>query len=239
MPPPVASYSSPLPARGIVLVADGAGGRPEAARAALDAARETGTPIYVSSFDWTHGVRRGVTDMTDVDHAREQGRRFAQHICQYRALNPGTPIYVLSYSAGTHVALEAARWLERDTLERMVLLAPAVSADYDLTHALAVSRQGVDAFTSTRDRLYLGLGTRMVGTADGKRGVPPAGRVGFDTPALDGPHAWLAGRLHQHPWESSVDWTGNTGRHAGSLQPEYFRHFVLPLLTTSLPSSLN
>jgi hypothetical protein len=70
-----------------------------------------------------------------------------------------------------------------------------------------------------------------VGTADGKRGVPPAGRVGFDMPPMSAPDVCLAQRLRQHPWEPSVAWTGNSGSHAGSLKPTYFRTFVLPLLT--------
>jgi hypothetical protein len=200
VPPPVLTYRPPLAARGMVLVADGAGGDPEAFDAAVTAVRQTGTPLCVRSFDWTHGRGRGVRDMTDGENARAQGRRLAQHIACYRAA---------------------------DSLERIVLLAPAVAADYDLRPALLTARQGVDAFTSERDRLVLGLGTRAVGTADGKRGVPPAGRVGFDAPPAD---ACLLTRLHQHPWDPSIAWTGNRGTHAGSLNPQYFRTLVLPLL---------
>jgi hypothetical protein len=139
----------------------------------------------------------------------------------------------VAYSAGTHVALEATRWLEPDSLQRVVLLAPAVAADYDLRPALAVARQGVDVFTSERDRFFLGLGPRMVGTADGKRGVPAAGRVGFDSPALSAADACLTARLRQHPWEPSVGWTGNRGNHSGSLTATYLRAYILPLLATS------
>lgn len=217
--------------RGIVLVADGAGGYPDASSAVASAVRESGAPLYVRCFEWTHETGVGLSDLTDVAHARAQARCLAEHVCQYRTTNPQLPIYVLGYSAGTHVVLEATRWLEPNSLERVVLLAPAVSADYDLRQALAVARQGVDVFTSTRDRFYLGLGTRVVGTADGKRGVPPAGRVGFDMPPMTGADMCLAQRLRQHPWEPSVGWSGNKGNHSGSLQPAYLRAYVLPLLT--------
>src|SRR5206468_13121931 len=129
------------------------------------------------------------------------------------------------------VALEATRCLEPDSLERIILLAPAVSADYDLRPALVAARSGIDVFTSKRDRLYLGLGPRLVGTADGKFFVPPAGRVGFDPPPLSATDAALAERLRQHPWESSMAWTGNLGTHAGTLNAAYFRAYVLTLLT--------
>jgi pimeloyl-ACP methyl ester carboxylesterase len=233
VPRPTVAYRLSEPPKGIVLVADGAGGVPEALHALEEAVKETRAPLYIRSFDWTHGQGRGVRDMADAEHSRAQGRRLAAEIAWYRGACPSTPVYVLAYSAGTHVALEAARWLPPDSLERIVLLAPAVAADYDLRPPLAAARQGVDAFTSDRDRFYLGIGTRVVGTADGKNGVPPAGRVGFDVPPVAGPtDACLLRRLRQHPWEPSVAWSGNTGTHSGSLAPQYFRAYVLPLLTT-------
>jgi hypothetical protein len=43
-------------------------------------------------------------------------------------------------------------------------------------------------------------------------------------------HRALAARLHQHPWDSSVAWTGNNGGHNGALRPKYLRSYILPLL---------
>jgi len=221
----------PEPLRGMVLVVEGAGGFKEASNALADAVAKCQAPLCVRSFTWTHGIGRGVADMTDVEHARAQGQRLAAEIGALRATCPEMPIYVVAYSAGAHVALEAAHCLEPNSLERIVLLAPAVSADYDLRPALSAARQGVDAFTSKRDRLYLGLGVRVVGTADGKRHVPAAGRVGFDMPCSIDSDAGLANRLHQHPWDRGAVWTGNLGDHAGSLRPAHLRTYVLPLLT--------
>jgi hypothetical protein len=224
-PTRVTSSSPPVAPRGIVVVVDGAGGSPDAANSLTALVKETGTPLAIRSFAWSHGLGLGVLDMTDVEHSRESGRRLAFKIAAYR--QSGLPIYIVAYSAGAHVALEATRLLEPNSLERIVLLAPAVAADYDLGPALASARQGVDVFTSSRDRLYLGLGTRVTGTADGKAGVAPAGRVGFDPPA-DGE---LAGRLRQHPWDSSIAWTGNNGNHSGTVGRTYLRAFILPLIT--------
>ncbi len=128
------------------------------------------------------------------------------------------------------VALTSAQWLPSDSLERMVLLAPAVSADFDLRRALAASRLSVDVFTSERDTFWLGLGTAVVGTADGKLGAPAAGRVGFDAPRINPAEAALLNRLRQHPWDRNVAWTGNLGDHTGTLQPAYLKAYVLPLL---------
>jgi hypothetical protein len=88
-------------------------------------------------------------------------------------------------------------------------------------------------FSSERDRFWLGLGTRVFGTTDGRH-EPAAGRSGFAPPALCPAETALAARLHQHPWEACVRWTGNQGGHTGSLSPAFLKAYVLPLL---LPAS--
>ena len=161
--------------------------------------------------------------MTDIGHARAQAYRLAGQVNWYRTNYPDEPLYVIAHSAGTMVALEATQWLAPDSIERIILLAPAVSSDYDLRRALVTARLGVDVFASERDRFWFG-------TADGKRGGPAAGRVGFDAPALVPSEAALASRLRQHPWDPSVAWTGNLGAHSDSLRSAYLKAYVLPLL---------
>jgi pimeloyl-ACP methyl ester carboxylesterase len=214
--------------RGIVLVLPGAGGNDRAATLIADAVAERGLSLYVRSFDWTHGGL-GLADVTDAPYARCQGRQLAQQILSYRQTCPNLPIYVVGYSAGTAAALAAADWLPANTLERILLLAPAVSACYDLSKPLASARSGVDVFYSERDRFWLGLGIGLVGTTDGKQG-PAAGRVGFGFAALANCDPVLAARLRQYPWTEQVAWTRNEGEHSGSLRPIYLKTYVVPLL---------
>ena len=230
-PPRVANYKLPFPPQGIVLVVEGSGGSAEASKALSAAVDQANLPLHVRSFDWTHGRTLGIADVTDLDHSRAEAGRLAALVPRYQRAFPETPIYIVAFSAGAQVALEANKYLEPNGLERIVLLAPAVSAEYDLRKSLTVARQGVDAFTSERDFLYLGLGTGLLGTADGRLSADAAGRVGFDMPLMTGADLHLANRLHQHPWDSSVSWTGNTGRHSGSLRPAFLRAYVLPLLS--------
>ena len=222
-----------------MFVADGAGGNQNASLSIAAVSDQLRLPLYVRSFDWTHGQGRGLADVMDFDYARCQGRLLAEGVCRYRRAYPGVPIYLVGFSAGCTVTLAAAEQLPPDTLERVVLLAPSVSAGYDLRGALASARQGVDAFTSERDRFYLGFGTTVIGTSDGKRG-DAAGRVGFCPPVLSPSESWLAGRLRQHPWNQGAAWTGNEGAHSDSLQPAYLKAYVLPLLTTATrPATTN
>jgi hypothetical protein len=228
---PIASNRLPERPRGLVLVLDGAGGYPEATGALTSVVQRDRVPLRVIPFEWTHGIGRPFADMTDVEHARAQASQLAADIRHYRAVMPTTPISLVGYSAGTHVVLEATKGLEPDALERIVLLAPAVAADYDLAPAAARARHGIDVFTSRRDQLFLGLGTAFVGNADGTTGAPTAGRVGFDLPPLAGSQGVIAQRIRQHPWEPGVAWTGNLGGHSGTLRREYLRAFVVPLLS--------
>jgi pimeloyl-ACP methyl ester carboxylesterase len=230
LPKPVESRAPPCAARGIVFVADGAGSSQVAAHSITAVTDQLRLPLHVRSFDWNHGQGLGLADVVDVAYARCQGQLLAEEVSRFRVAYPGVPIYLVGFSAGCTVTLTAAERLPPNTLERIVLLAPSVSAGYDLRGALASARQGLDVFTSERDRFYLGLGTAVVGTSDGKR-ESAAGRVGFCPPELSPSEMWLSGRLRQHPWDERVAWTGNEGGHTGSLQPAYLKAYVLPLLT--------
>jgi hypothetical protein len=228
-------YSPPVPPRGIVLVLDGAGGYTTASSAVATAAEQARLPLYVRSFDWSLGRLRPLADMRDQEHSRCQGEALAAEVSRYHVSYPGIPVYLVGFSAGSVVVLTAAERMPVDSLERIVLLAPAVSAGYDIRRALASARGGMDVFTSQRDRLWLGLGTGVVGTADGTRD-PAAGRVGFQPPPLCPGETGLAGRLRQHPWDCAVAWTGNEGGHSGTLSQAYLKAYVLPLLSPGQPA---
>ena len=229
VPVRVESHAPPCEARAIVIVVDGAGSTQSASRCFASAVDELRLPLYVRSYDWTHGFGFGLADVVDRSYSRCQGQHLAEEIVQYQKLHPGVPIYVVAYSAGSAVALAATDSLPPDTLERVVLLAPAVSTEYDLRRTLASARQGVDVFISERDRVWLGMGTAIVGTAAGPR-TAAAGRVGFRTPAVLPGEEALAARLRQHPWTTTAAAAGHDGGHAGALAPVFLRAKVLPLL---------
>jgi hypothetical protein len=227
-----ARFESRLPpglSRGEVIVAGGAGGRQDPAAAIADAADDACLGLHVRSFDWCHGMGRALADVSDADHARRQGRRLAAEVRRCLAERPGNGVSLVGYSAGCAVVLAAAEELPADSLDRIVLLAPAVSPCHDLRRALASARRGIDVFVSERDWLLLGLGTSITGTPDGGRG-PAAGRGGFCPPALAPGQEALAGRLRQHAWHPCVEWTGNRGGHAGAVAPAFVRAYVVPLL---------
>src|SRR5262249_22767887 len=137
-----------------------------------------GLPLCVEMVPWSHGYGRGLADQMDYDHARTEGACLAGQILARRQNCPGGPIYLVAHSAGSAVVLAAAEALPPNSVDGIVLLAPSVSADYDVRPALRCARHGVDVFCSERDVLFLGLGVSLVGTAD-RHWSAAAGRVGF------------------------------------------------------------
>src|SRR5262245_8641920 len=175
--PPPGAVAAPAP-RGVVFCADGAGGFGTTSAALQSAVAEQGVALEVRPVVWTHGFGRMVSDQVGCGRARTAGRQLAGEVVAWRQRHPGKPVYLVGHSAGSQVVLAAAECLPAGAVERVVLLAPSVSAEYDLRPALARTAQGVDAFYSGRDWVALGLGVGLVGTAD-RCWAPAAGRVGF------------------------------------------------------------
>jgi pimeloyl-ACP methyl ester carboxylesterase len=187
-----------------------------------------GIPLHVERVRWSHGRGRILADQVDACNVEVEGRRLAASVAAWRASCPSWPVYLVGHSAGCAVVLSAAEALPPGSVERVVLLAPAVSADYDLRPTLACARRGVDVFTSCKDWWALGVGTRLLGTTD-RRWAPAAGRVGF-RPVLGCPtDAELYRKLHEHPWDPAVAWSGNRGGHYGTYTTAYLDAYVLPL----------
>jgi hypothetical protein len=219
------------PARGVVFVADGAGGSDSTSVAVVDAIAEGGLPFRVERFEWTHGNGRVAADHFDRPHSECEARNLATKITHLVCCNPRPEVYILSHSAGAGVALYAANWLPPDSINRIILLAPSVATDYDLRPALRCAREGVDAFYSRRDRMVLGVATTLFGTTDRQWGTAAAGRVGFQPCPTATDETLLFNRLHQHPWEPAMRASDNRGGHYDSYERRFLHAYVLPLLS--------
>jgi pimeloyl-ACP methyl ester carboxylesterase len=222
-PPPV-----PGPG-GIVFVTDGAGNFQAASRSLRKVLAKEHSPLNVFTYPWSHGFLCILPDQLDGTHARAEGQKLAGVISDFQQNYPDAPVSLVGHSAGCLVALTAAECLPPGSLERVVLLAPSVSADYDLRPALRAVRANVEVFYSTSDFLYLGLWVRILGTVD-RRWTPAGGLVGFRPHVETFEDAVLYSKLRQHSWLPKDRLTGNQGGHYGAYQPGYLRSRVVPLL---------
>jgi hypothetical protein len=225
--PRVSQYPLPAPPRAMVLVLDGAGGTEITGKTLETVVHDQGLPLAVVPYTWTHGWGRFLADQGDADHLDSQAEAFARYVLATRAENPGLPINVLTFSAGSGVVTRAARLVPPDTFERVVMLAPAIASNTDIRPLLVASRRGVDAFTSNRD-VFLALGTAVYGTTGGARGSA-AGFCGFE-PVVSSQADVLLYRtkLRQYAWTPDLLSTGHTGLHNGPHQPCFMLQFVVP-----------
>ncbi|MCI0456083.1 MAG: hypothetical protein L0Z62_03765 [Gemmataceae bacterium] len=217
------------PAQGIVFVANGSGDFRTLSRTLTQAVAEERLPLAVEPVLWSHGHGRYILDHINHCHHIEMGRRLAVQVAAYRRHYPWLRIYLVGHSAGTAVVLAAAEHLPPGTVDRILLLSPSVSPDYDLRLALACAREGIDAFVSEHDRVILGLAMRVVGTADRKWG-PAAGQVGFRPVVATATDSTMYCRLRVRHWHPSQNWTGHYGGHYGNSRVNFLRAAVLPLL---------
>jgi hypothetical protein len=213
----------------VLFVADGAGDFQATSKAVRDTAAADGWPLDVHTVVWSHGYLRILADHTDYASARARGRDLAALVLTQRQARPDLPVSLMAHSDGSAVVLAAAEDLPPDTLDRIVLLAPAVSSDYDVRPALRATRGGVDVFYSRNDRLWLGLFSAMVGSVDDPGEARVAGRFGFEPPAVLPEDVPLYGKLHQYAWNPTLEQVGHDGGHFGAYQSGHLRRFVLPL----------
>jgi len=127
---------------------------------------------------------RIIKDLTNRDTNRKKASELASVLRNYRLQFPDTSFIWLPKSAGTAIALWAMTELEPLTLDRVVLLSPAVSPVFPwMTHC---ERHGRMSTLSVAGRcLFLDWGTSLFGTADGVYGRS-AGLVGLQETARMG-----------------------------------------------------
>lgn len=215
----------------VLVVVDGVGGFQFAVLAVRRALRMCGSSLATVMFKWQLGPPGQIfTDLMWLRRNRLIGCRFARRLRGLRRAHPHARIHVLAVSGGAGIAVFACERLAgRRVVETLVLACPALSPRYNLGPALRAVRRAY-ALVSERDRVILGLGTRILGTTD-RRFVAAAGQVGFHTPDDASPADRRAyDRLGQVRWSPALRAIGCYGGHPGFLAVGFLRVHLLPLL---------
>jgi len=208
--------------RGLTLVLPGIEGRGHLNRNIRNGLADGGVPTAIRIHDWTLGPMMVLANQTLETRARRKGEELAREICRYRVLRPGRPVFLVAHSGGGAVALFAAEALPPDaSVDTIILLGPSISPEYDLTGALARVDNRIINYYSPLDRAFLGVGTWVFGTLDGRHSSS-AGRVGFTRPPE---------RLKQITWDESMRLSGNEGGHTDWADRRFVRDYVAPQLT--------
>jgi pimeloyl-ACP methyl ester carboxylesterase len=151
----------------------------------------------------------------------------AAEIAEWRRANPDTPFYLVGYSGGGGmVTLVTAALPDDVSIDRLVLVAPAISPDYPLEReVLPHVREHVVSYASERD-LQVGWGTRTFGTID-RKNTASAGAIGFAAP-----HE----RLLEYRWSAADLAVGHAGNHLAYLSGRWQAAKLLPALDPSVSS---
>ncbi|ODT99126.1 MAG: hypothetical protein ABS79_04895 [Planctomycetes bacterium SCN 63-9] len=223
---------------GLVMMADGVGGLDLCGTALRYVLGSLGSKLAVSVVPWGHGFGRWHADLTRVENRDAWARAIANAAGRFREEHPNSPIFLVAKSGGSGVMIRALEYAPPDCIDRVILLAPALSPSYDLSAALRGVRREVYVFWSPLDVVILGAGTRIFGTIDRVRSVS-AGLVGFRPPrkqsskvVIEAASAEDQGylKLHQVRWKPSMMRTGYFGGHMGTDSPSFLKIYVAPLL---------
>ncbi len=215
----------------VLVVLDGVGRFQFAPYTIRRVLRERESPIETVMYDWQFGIVGEIwTDLCWFRRNRVMGARLARLLRRIHRVSPDRPIHVFAFSGGAGIAVFACERLgERRMVDTLVLAAPALSPGYDLRPALRAVERCV-VLVSPRDRLVLGVGTRLFGTTDRAFGTA-AGQVGFegmnDLPRVSGPGY---DRYRQIRWDASLCRDGHYGGHAGWIAPPFLRRYLPGLL---------
>ncbi len=223
------AVKAPVTQAGIIFVANGAGDFQAASQNIRKVIHEDLIPMQVVTVPWSHGYGRILADQVGYQHIRTEGAMLAGVVQQFRAENPGVAVYLMGHSAGAAVIVAALENLPPEAVERSFLLAPSLSADYDIRPALKAVQQGLHVFYSHRDTAYLGVWTGILGNSDRHWG-PSSGHIGFQVSSGTAEDAVLWPKFYQRGWEPSDRATGNDGKHYGDYQPNFVRSQIVPFL---------
>ena len=214
-----------------VLHLNGIGGERSIDHSLVRGLREGGLEAEFEIYDWT-GADIGIPALTNVGLHKREARRIADIILQQYKADPKRPIHLTGHSGGAGILTYALELLPDDVkVESIIMLAPALSPQYDLSKALAHVNGQCYVFTSIFDVAVLSAGTKVFGTIDGIRSEA-AGLKGFVQPGKAADPDQYKKLVHFPYHKSWAKKYGNLGSHISCMSARFVRSYVAPVLLT-------
>ncbi len=166
-----------------------------------------------------------IRNLRAYDRNAATAEQVAAEIAVWRRAHPTEKFYLVGYSGGGGMAtLITAALPDGVVIDRLILIAPAISPDFPVRErVLPHVRELVANFASAND-LQVGWGTSAFGTID-RKNTASAGAIGF---ALDDP------RLLQRPWSLDDLPYGHHGNHWSYLNRRWQDAKLFPVLDPAL-----
>ncbi len=217
--------------KGYVIILPGVEGRSFWNQCIINGLQDAKIPYAIERHDWTLGRFRFFHNLRSARRHDVQSRWIAHKIARYRKKHPSQPVYLIGHSGGGAMALLALKNLPMGvTATGAVLLSNAMSPGFDLSQSLQKSTVGIWNFSSYFDAGFVGIGTFVFGTVDGKHTLS-SGMVGFRTPDSSED---LQGTLIEVPYNFGFARYLNLGGHFGCTSRPFIKNCVAPLLINPL-----
>lgn len=188
--------------------------------------RDAGVDWTIEIIPWGSPPFHSLQNLTDYPANRARAKRISARLRQLRTENPDHPLVLCGYSGGGGLAVLAAEALDAEvTVDRIILIAAAISNEYDPTDVTARCRDRLVNIYSPRDRT-VGWGTKLFGTID-RRKTLSAGHTGFVD--ADGSLRCEDG-LMQIGWRREWRKAGHSGAHTGYLHRRWARQYLAPII---------
>ena len=169
-----------------------------------------------------------------VGPKKRKAKELAKRIQERRGRCPKDDLHVMGLSAGAAVVVFALEDLpSRTSVDNVVLFAPSIADDYDLSAAMEHVRGYLYATSSPRDGILSGLHV----TADG-RSEEPAGLYGLRIPSRVSRYD-LYTRVVDLPWRPAYADLGWKGGHTGVIREEFIQQVIAPRLLSKGARPLN
>lgn len=215
--------------RGLVIVLTGIEGRSrfnEEICRGLDAG---GVDWAIELHDWTSSLGP-LYNLRAETQNRQKALEIGWRVARYHWDYPERPVVLVGQSGGAAIAIWTAEALMRGhQVDGLILLAASISPGYPLESALANTTRGIVNFYSSRDVVFLGMGTTFTGTMDGRH-TSSAGQSGFRLPPQNIRASIGYDRLYEVPWRAEMQEAGNIGTHVTSGGMEFVAKYVAPLV---------
>lgn len=215
---------------GLVIVLPGIEGYSRLNRHIAQGLDQGGVPYAIEIYDWTYGWCWQLWSLRSRRRHTEQATLLAGKIAAYQNEYPGRPVYLVGHSGGGALIAYILDMLEPGRLiTGAVMLVPAISPDYSMSRAVSRTQRGLWNFCTRGDVLFLGVGTLLCGTLDGKHCVS-AGNKGFHPRVVQEAAHGDSAVLRNIPYRWEMFPAGNWGGHLSVTSPRFIARDVAPLL---------
>jgi pimeloyl-ACP methyl ester carboxylesterase len=215
--------------KGLVVILPGMEMHPAHSALIREGLMEGGVSYAFEIYNWYNG-NISAKYVYDEAASRMRARELADHIFYYQITHPERPVFLIGHSGGGAIAVFATEVAaRRRPIDGLIVLAPLLGPEYDLTTALNGSNGRMVNCWSSTDFLLRAF-TTAAQNFDGSSGET-AGQGGFRLPpGAPASREKAFASLVQIKWAPDMLKEGNWGGHLAWSDPYWVKAELAPII---------